>query len=430
MGMALYNNSLNSTHQATGHFWRDSYTALNQANSIISRADKVFANVTDTTRKTKLVAQARFFRAYILFYLQQRFNKIPLITQEITIPSNAYQPADSAAIYPVIIEDLLYAANHLDLASKTTAGRITKGAAQHLLAKVYLKTSNWAGAAAMADSVIKSNQYSLLPDRNLLWADNSQNNAEAIYVIQFALNALDGNDGQVMAPMFQPLIDRIPGVNRTFAQGGRPWARYFPSDYLINLFEPGDKRLQTDYKTTWVYDSAKILPMRILPVDATDSITIHLGDTVQKSHVTSKNPQYFGPACKKYWEYGAWRKIGDAPCRKSIIRYRLGETYLIAAEALWRQGKTDEALVNINKVRERAGAHLFTMIDQDTILNEYARECAFEQEDWFTLKRMGKLVDMVKQFSPDKDVSEISEDKIKMPIPQSFLDATPGYPAN
>jgi starch-binding outer membrane protein, SusD/RagB family len=425
LGMALYNNSLNSTHQPTTDFWNDSYKALEQTNAIIDRADTVFP-VTATKRKNTLVAQARFFRAYTLFYLQQRFDRIPLNVHEFRTAVNNFQPADSVSTYKVITDDLLFAVANLDSVN-TKNGKITKGAAQHLLAKVYLLMGQYDNAAQMASAVINSKQYSLLADRSKLWADNSQNNDEGIYVIQFANNALDGTDGEILAPMFTPLIDRIPGVARSFAQGGRPWCRYMPSDYLIGLFEPGDKRLDADFKTTWIYDNASVLPKRILPVGATDSITINVGDTVRPTHTT--NVQYYGPACKKYWEYGASRGINDAASRKSIIRYRLGETYLIAGEALFRGGKMDEALAMINKVRERAGAHLFTTMSEDTLLDEYARECAFEQEDWYTLKRMGRLVSMVKAHGPDTDVSEISQDKIRMPTPQTFRDATPGYPA-
>ena len=81
----------------------------------------------------------------------------------------------------------------------------------------------------------------------------------------------------------------------------------------------------------------------------------------------------------------------------------------------------------INKVRERAGVDPFTELNLDVILEEHAREMAFEQEDWFILKRTGKLISMVKEYSPDKDITQIDERHVRMPIPQTFLDATPGY---
>lgn len=427
-GMALYDNTLNSTHTASYMYWRDSYKALNQANAIIGRADKV--GFTDPDTLNRLVSEARFFRAYILFYLHQRFTKIPLITEEVIDPVNTYQPADSAALYKVITDDLTFAVANLDL-TYSEKGRITKGAAEHLLAKVYMVMGKWTDAAATATEVINSGQYSLLTDRTALWADNSQDNAEAIWVIQYANSALDG-EPPFMAPMFQPLIDRIPGVKRTFDMGGRPWARFYPSKYLLDLFDSTDKRLDADYKTVWLYNDDENLPMKILPQlpeGTTDSITINVGDTIKWEHVN--NILYWGPACKKYWEYGTSRTLADAWCRKGIIRYRLAETYLIAGEALWRDGKTAEALTMINKVRERAGATAFTDLDEKTILDEYARELAFENEDWFLLKRTGKLVEYVQQYSPDEEAqNNIKETNVRMPIPQSFLDATPGYPQN
>lgn len=426
MGMSLYTSELNSTHAPGENYWSNSFRALNHANSIIDRAEKV--GFTDDERKNRLVAEARFFRAYILFYLEQRWENIPLITSEITVPRDDFTPASKTEIYNVITNDLIFASTHLDQ-TYDEIGRITKGAAQHLLAKVYMVLEQWANAAEMANSVIESGVYDFVSDRSQLWADNSQNNSEAVYVLQFAIDPGD-EPGHQMAQQFQPLIDRIPGVARTFSQGGRPWARYYPSDYLLGLFEEDDIRLSTDYKTAWIYDDEANLPITILPNGATDSVTINVGDTVQVEHVS--NPTlWFGPACKKYWEYGGHgRTLSEVESRKSIIRYRLSETYLIAAEALWRDDKPAEALVLINEIRKNAGVEEFTELNEDIILEERIRELAFEQHHWFTLKRMGRLVSAIKNNSPDKEVTEVQEHNTKMPIPQSFLDATPGYPQN
>lgn len=70
--------------------------------------------------------------------------------------------------------------------------------------------------------------------------------------------------------------------------------------------------------------------------------------------------------------------------------YRLAETYLIAAEAIMRS--TGDPLPCINAVRERANAAPLTSVDEQAILDERARELAFEGQRWFTLKRMGQEV--------------------------------------
>ena len=428
-GITLYNSQLNPTHKATTSFWDTSYIALNQANAIIERAPTIAFD--DDVKRNRLLAEARFFRAYILFYLEQRFENIPLITSEVKAPMNTYRPASKEAIYQVILEDLAFATATLDSTYDQT-GRITKGTAFHLLAKVYMVLQRWSDAAVAALNVINSGKYELLADRSQLWADNSQNNLEGVYVIQFSTDPLDG-EGHQLAQQFNPLIDRINGVKRSWENGGRPWARYYPSEYLLGLFEQTDERLGADYKTVWIYDdeSAFEKTIKVLPTNATDSIEIHLGDTVKAEYVN--NEMYYGPACKKYWEYGGHgRSLSEVASKKSVYRFRLAETYLIAGEALWRNGDAANGLAMINVVRTRAKATPYTDADmtEDKIIEEYFRELAFEQEDWFLLKRLGRLVTMNKTFSPDKDETEIDENNVRMPIPQSFIDATPGYPQN
>jgi len=76
--------------------------------------------------------------------------------------------------------------------------------------------------------------------------------------------------------------------------------------------------------------------------------------------------------------------------RSNIVVYRLAETYLIAAEAMLRS--SGDPLPYINAVRQRANAAPVMSVDEQVILDERARELAFEGQRWFTLKRMGQDV--------------------------------------
>jgi hypothetical protein len=95
---------------------------------------------------------------------------------------------------------------------------------------------------------------------------------------------------------------------------------------------------------------------------------------------------------------------------RDFIVFRLGETYLIAAEAmLGRDGNAANAVGYINTIRRRAAYDgmeaamevTAAEVDLDFILDEWSRECFGEQSRWLDLKRTGKLLERVRLYNPD-----------------------------
>src|SRR5690606_14126725 len=76
---------------------------------------------------------------------------------------------------------------------------------------------------------------------------------------------------------------------------------------------------------------------------------------------------------------------------KNIMMARLAETYLYAAEANLMLGNAATALEQLNAVRKRAGTAALDKLTLEDILDEQARELAFEGRRWYMLKRTGKL---------------------------------------
>ena len=118
---------------------------------------------------------------------------------------------------------------------------------------------------------------------------------------------------------------------------------------------------------------------------------------------------------------------------RDIILARLGETYLVVAEAYFKAGNSATALARINEVRRRAGGGTagvipaLTTININTILDERGRELLGEYKRWFDLKRTGTLVERNVLYNPKVLNANVFNGvggnlKILRPIPQKALD--------
>jgi hypothetical protein len=112
---------------------------------------------------------------------------------------------------------------------------------------------------------------------------------------------------------------------------------------------------------------------------------------------------------------------------KDRIYMRLGETYLLLAEAQFLQGNTTGAAADINILRTRANAPLVQPADitMDFILDERARELIGEEDRRVTLMRTGTLVERVQKYNPTS-AGSIKTSNMLLPIPQSEIDVNNG----
>ncbi len=114
---------------------------------------------------------------------------------------------------------------------------------------------------------------------------------------------------------------------------------------------------------------------------------------------------------------------------------RLGETYLLKAEAQFKQGKLPDAATTLNMVRARSNASPITGADvtMDFILNERARELVAEENRRMTLMRTGTLVTRV--VGRGEGITGLTDKNLLLPIPLSeiqlnkdaALEQNPGY---
>lgn len=365
-------------------FWKHFYNITNKATEIINAADAIEG--IDEDARNQVLAEAKFFRANSYFYLYRMFNNIFVSTETITV-DNAFDvindKSSTQEVFAILNSDLDFAIEHLEWDG--IAGRVTKGAAKHLKAKVAMWEGNWEEARTQAVDVIEGpdSPHSLMSSTAAVF-NGDRNHSESLFVVQSQDDLLGGGDNTMLNANYVTQYFQIAGIESNIEQGGRGFSRILPNLYLQGLLseDPNDTRDDDTYfRLRYFYTSGDRIGEQ---VDDYAPIT----DLENPSDTYQRYYQRQHPSCIKF------AQEDDNPDsylnRSNIMVYRLAETYLIAAEALMRSG--GDGLPYINAVRERANAAPLTSVDEQAILDERARELSFEGQRWFTLKRMGQDV--------------------------------------
>ncbi len=460
-----YTPSLNPSSAFIRNPWNQVYTAINTCNAVLEAAENV--TMPEALKKTR-IGELKFLRAHYFFLLVQTYGDVSLPLTPTKSASSEASRAPVADVYKAIIEDLSYAVANLP---ETTSdyGRATSLAAKHGLAKVYLakagttakEASDYSKAAALAKEVIESGKHRLLPDFASVFLHGR--NDEVIFSCQYDSDALaggsQGNQGNYSHLFFATAYDQLPGMQRDIANG-RPYNHYRPTPFMQKLYNKKyDSRFEKSFKTVWFCNrpgnytiSGKVVNMQLgdTAIVMTDYEPTQAQRNAAKYTIVSPKDQtnIRFPQSSKHID--ALRlDVNNVNGSKDLIIHRLGETYLIAAEALMMDGKPGEAVVYVNELRKRAAiidsdpavtsANRQAMevnasdLTIDFILDERARELNGEYMRWFDLVRTGKLLERVKLHN-ELAAPNIQPYHVLRPIPQTQIDRVIGgasaYPQN
>lgn len=432
--------------------WDNCYLGITAANTMIDRADKVEATQSVVN---DLLGQALFLRAYFYHILVMQYGALPLVVEEVDHVVTEVTRAPESEVYAQMISDLLEAEKLLP-ETPTQWGRPGKAAAQALLARVYLYNGQWANAANYAKKVIASPAHSLEADYADLWDSSNQKSKEFIWSVQGTSNDSFRSDGSWSSSIFTVRYDvhaASYGMVRDIANG-RPYRYFMPTRHFYDMLVANmdwDGRFEKCFKWTWyVNDVSKCKdnPGRALGDTALFTPPYPVSDA-QKEWAKGKYKimdinDYFNPNSPNGEETSGPREMFaqlakyldptriDVGLMSSldIPAIRLGEMYLIAAEALMMDNKAAEGAEYINVLRKRGAksdelyeAHKVSASDMtiDLILDERAFELAGEGNRWVDLKRTGKLLELVAKYNVDARPN-IKEKHLYRPIPTTMLD--------
>jgi hypothetical protein len=257
----FYDNGLNSAVDILQQQWTFLYQGINQSNAVLNRS----AGIVGADPATVLVRQAevRFLRAYYYFYLVQTWGDVHFTLEETIGAQVTANKTPMATIYAEgIIPDLEFAIANLP-GVQSQYGRATKAAAQFLLGKAYLtrgyqnNPADFAKAEQLLTNVIADYNFALVDSHKTLWDQDKQINSEVIWAVQYStdliLNGGDTGVGNRGHLYFGMEYDIQPGMIRDIANG-RPFKRFRPTDYMIDVWattRDNDQRYDDTYKSVF-----------------------------------------------------------------------------------------------------------------------------------------------------------------------------------
>ncbi|WP_442590266.1 RagB/SusD family nutrient uptake outer membrane protein [Pedobacter sp. AW31-3R] len=426
--------------------WQQLYAVINLCNTGINRISG--AGLAAEVRPVR-EAELKFLRAFYYWHIVQTWGGVHFSLEETVGIVTTANKTPVETFNKQIIDDLLFAVSNLPVTTKDY-GRVTKPAAQAFLARMYLTQNKFTEARDMAAAVINGGYgYRLLPAYADLWKMANVKNTEVVYAVNYSTNlVLNDLLDKILNPLghsrgsnnghmvFAMKYDDQPGMIRDIANG-RPFNRYMPTRFLLDLYSENDSRYEGSFKTVWYANSATTTGLKVgdTAIFATKNVYAPAGKlykTFDRNAVYNANG-----TVKDQLHYVSLNKFDDptrlsaneAQSARDAFVIRFAELYLIAAEADFNLGNLTEAASYINVLRTRAAkpgkvAEMQVTPEQitiDFILDERAREFAGEQMRWFDLKRTGKLLERVKAHNPN--AATIQEFHTVRPIPRAQMDA-------
>ena len=418
---------------------------------------------TTEAKKTLECSKVNDFYAVILSDLEFAMKHLPVSHAE-------YGHVKRAAAYSLYAKACLTYAAYTD--GKGHADAITTAEAQELYSKAQVAADFLIDNAASMGVRLYDDVAEVFDE------NNNKSNEEALFVVCHSMtqalnprgnyynrvwkhfSAYNANNAGVYLDGLQASYETsVNGVAVPRLAKGNDYLQ--PSKYLIDLYEEGDKRYDAFFQDKYYINKTNTADgkgYQWTEIDAkryglstnrvgNPEYNIGLGElavyisretytqeerdavpyaiyNIEDNYKDPANPGKFYPSLSKfdtpslYAGSNASKPYSGADC----IILRLGETYLLSAEAHWRLGNNTKAAERINVLRQRAGAAKIAAadIDQDFLLDEHAREMCGEWMRWFTLKRFRAFESRLQKCNPQITEFDASKHYVR-PVPTWVL---------
>lgn len=377
--------------------WKVYYAGVYRCNELVTHEEQIAWE--SEANRSLYMGECRAIRALLYFDMVRLWGNIPLFLE----PANENrEQADPTEVYNAIVADLKFAADNIPAgANKATSdnGRITRYAAEAMLARVYLFYTGYYGkdlegltkseVIAYLDDVVANGGYELVKDFKSLWPAASLVAAEGKNEWDPELSTYAGsaNSEFILQQKFTPTQD-YNGNNDSnrwqvmmgmrslnFCPYGKGWGAATVTPAYVAKFGNGDPRL-----------TASVINLAGEGVSASPDYSTSVKDWREFTGFCVKkySPIAFPDGLTASRPDGS----GDFQITNSqdwvIMRY--ADVLLMVAELGGTPSMTAQAA--LDAVRARAGLASVPATFEN-VMNERALELAFEGHRYWDLLRQG-----------------------------------------
>lgn len=400
----MHRHTYGATNGIVNNTWVQQYTAINTVNELLD-GDPVL----DASQES----QMRALRAYYYIRLMDLYGNVKIITT----PGVDAPQASRAEVFNFVESELLAALGVSEISATTDLSNSPLGtdfnpyvvnqyAALGFLAKLYLNAevytgqSRYAEAEAAASLIIDSGVYSLcgagcsvpnlgrrtgvtsdpanLEGYAAVFAANNENNPEHIFSVFYDEASAGGMNFSQMNLHYSSQF--------TYNLEAQPWNGYATVEEFYNSYDANDARRTASFLVGEQLDFGGSAILDFASDDA--NLVLNYTPTINELTPNSLREAGARPAKFSFKQFGRPDMDNDYP----IVR--LGEMYLIRAEAIARQsGNWNDAIPDVNVIRARAGVSGYTSLDDAEFLAERGREMYQEADRRTSLIRFGRYND-------------------------------------
>lgn len=333
----LLNGSYDNGNYTIQVVWRGLYRIIHRANAVIEYGPKIVDIDADLLKKR--VGEAKFLRAWAYYYLVVNWGKIPVYTETAKTSDDAKPLSEESVVYELLESDLAAVINDLPVSS-SDLGRATKGAAQLLLARVYMHQGKYSDAKTVLEAIYSSQMYELVDNYADNFMEETEYNKESIFEISFAGSGFAwGEDGDNTNTRSTIMFQDYSPVG---------WRNCILSNKLLNDFESpyyGDAKEDPRLRETAYFTGDTYGP---------SGSPIVLTDAIQNGY----SSVFHGQTIKASWKkYSPMYKLDPGGYYQSNINYRnmrFAEVIIKLAECENEVGTQEKAIAYLNEIRDRA----------------------------------------------------------------------------